>query len=99
MVQTFRTGERAKRVEFSNAILWDMEDEKFLPCLIFSDEATFHISGKANRHNVRIWGLENPQEISEHFRDSRKINVFCAVSFRSLWAFFQGKHNFRTNLS
>jgi hypothetical protein len=27
---------------------------------IFSDEATFHINGKVNRHNVRVWGTENP---------------------------------------
>jgi hypothetical protein len=57
-----------------------MEDDTFLPHLIFSDEATFHLSGKVNRHNVRIWGLQNPQEALEHERDSLKVNVFCALS-------------------
>ena len=28
--------------------------------LFFSDEATFHVSGKLNKHYVRIWGKENP---------------------------------------
>jgi hypothetical protein len=33
-----------------------MEDNDFVERLIFCDEATFHISGKVNIHNVRIWG-------------------------------------------
>jgi len=41
---------------------------------MFSDEVTFHLSGKVNRHNVRIWGTENPHEIVEHVRDSPKLN-------------------------
>jgi len=31
-----------------------MQDENFAPRLVVSDEATFRLSGKANRHNVRI---------------------------------------------
>ena len=56
LVQALRVSDKRKRVEFSNAILNDMEDDSFLLRLIFSDEATFHTSGKVNRHNVRIWG-------------------------------------------
>ena len=33
----------------------------FEDSLIFSDEATFHLSGKVNGNNVRIWGTENPR--------------------------------------
>ena len=51
-IQVFRAGNRAKHMEFGNAILRDMEDHIFLPCLIFSDEATFCISGKVNHYNV-----------------------------------------------
>ena len=36
--------------------------------------------GKVNRHNVRIWGTENPHATMEHVRDSPKMNMFCAVS-------------------
>ena len=46
MVQTLLAGNRAKRVEFSNAILRDMEDDNFLPCLIFGDEETFALAAK-----------------------------------------------------
>ena len=56
-----------------------MEDDTFLSHLIFSDEATFHLSGKVNRHNVRIWGLQNPQEAMEH-GTPRKL--MCFVLYR-----------------
>jgi len=29
----------------------------------FSDEATYHISGKVIRHNCHIWDSETPQEV------------------------------------
>jgi hypothetical protein len=54
-----------------------MEDDKFLPSVIFSDEATFHLSGKVNKHNVHIWGLQNPHTALEHEWDSSKVNVFA----------------------
>ncbi|GFG35807.1 hypothetical protein Cfor_03971 [Coptotermes formosanus] len=57
-----------------------LEEDGFAEKLAFSDEATFHACGKVNRHNVRIWGTENPHATMEHVRDSPKVNVFCAVS-------------------
>ena len=72
--------DKRKRDEFCDRTLQNMEDDTFLPRLIFSDEATFHLSGKVNRHNVRIWELQNPEEALEHERDSLKVNVFCALS-------------------
>jgi hypothetical protein len=36
------------------------EDNLFLDKIVFSDEATFHLSGKVNRHNLIIWGSQNP---------------------------------------
>ena len=80
LAQALRLNDKGKRVEFCDRMLQNMEDETFLPLLIFSDEATFHLSGKVNRHNVRIWGLQNPHGALEHERDSPKVNVFCALS-------------------
>ena len=60
MVQALYDGDRVKRVEFSNVILRGVENDNFAPHLIFSDEATFNISGKVNRHKVRMWGRETP---------------------------------------
>jgi hypothetical protein len=56
------------------------EDETFLPKICFSDEVTFHLSGKVNRRNISVWGSENPHAVVEHSRDSPKINFFV------LWA-------------
>jgi hypothetical protein len=57
-----------------------MDDDEFATRLIFSDEATFHLSGKVDRHNVRVCGTENPHATTEHQRDSPKLNVFCSIS-------------------
>ena len=54
-------------------------DPGFLKRVCFSDESTFHVSGLMNRHNSRIWGLENPQETHEIERDSLKLNVWCGT--------------------
>jgi hypothetical protein len=35
-----------------------------------------HVCGKVNRHDVRIWGTENPHATVEHVRDSPKENAF-----------------------
>jgi hypothetical protein len=56
------------------------QDEHFL-CNVFSDEVTFHLSGKVNGHNYQIWGSENPHSFHEYDHDSPKINVWCALSY------------------
>ena len=47
--------------------------------MCFSDEATFHVYGKVNKHNIRIWGSQNPCEVLKGERDSPKINVWCGL--------------------
>ena len=47
--------------------------------MCFSNEATFHVSGKVNKHNIRIWGSQNPCKVLERERDSPKINVWCGL--------------------
>ena len=47
--------------------------------LVFSDEATLHVCGKVNRHNVRIWGMENPHATMEHIRDLPKVNFLLQI--------------------
>ena len=47
--------------------------------VLFSDKATFHLSGVVNRHNVRLWGSENPHVYREHVRDGPKLNVWCGL--------------------
>jgi hypothetical protein len=67
-----------------------MENEDDYPNkVVFSDEATLHLSGKANRHNLRIWGTEYPHEKVEHVVGlTRKLNAFCAVSSVKVYGYF-----------
>ena len=62
--------------------------DDFADSLIFSDEATFHLSGKVNRHNVHIWGTENPRVVVQNVRDSPRTNVFCAISNEKVYGPF-----------
>ncbi|PSN35270.1 hypothetical protein C0J52_17561 [Blattella germanica] len=52
---------------------------EYLSHICFSDESTFHVSRKVNKHNCRIWGSENPRVTIEMERDSQKINVWCGL--------------------
>jgi len=63
-------------------------DDDLLTKIIFSDEATFHLSGKVNRYIVRIRRSENPLATLEVERDSPKLNVFCAVSKETVYGPF-----------
>ena len=56
MLQALQPNGMPRRKEFAVNILQRIsEDETFLKRVFFSDEATFHVSGKLNKHNVRIW--------------------------------------------
>ena len=57
MLQALQSNDMPRRKEFAvNMLQRISEDEAFLRRVCFSDEATFHVSGKLNKHNVRIWG-------------------------------------------
>ncbi|KFM73977.1 hypothetical protein X975_13500, partial [Stegodyphus mimosarum] len=69
-----------RKMAFATNILRRIEDDaEFLKRIMFSDEASFHLSGILNPHNVRIWGFENPHEYREAQRDSPKVNVWCGL--------------------
>jgi len=80
-----------KRVRYSFCMSmqqWNEEDDNFFNRLIFGDESTFHLSGKVNKNNVRIWGTEIPRELVQYVRDSPKVKVFCAVSRTKMYGPF-----------
>ncbi|PNF33541.1 hypothetical protein B7P43_G17404 [Cryptotermes secundus] len=52
LVQALTNDDKRKRTEFCDSMLEMMEDETFISRLIFSDEATFHLSGTVNRHSA-----------------------------------------------
>ncbi|KFM58440.1 hypothetical protein X975_09349, partial [Stegodyphus mimosarum] len=76
ILQVLKPDDRPRRMAFATDMLRRIEDDaEFLKPIMFSDEASFHLSGIVNRHNVRIWGSENPHEYPETQRDSPKVNV------------------------
>jgi len=63
--------------------LWNLEDLK--SNIIFSDEAVFHVCGRVNRHNSRIWASERPLDFIEHQTHTPKLNVWMAMSRRKVY--------------
>jgi len=81
MLQQLSDEDHRRRLDFCLQLQDLMSsDDHFLEKVQFSDEATFHVNGAVNRHNVRIWGSENPYAYVQHQRDSPKVNVFCTIS-------------------
>ena len=71
LVQTLHPENKETRHAFCGNLLALMEkDDDLLSKIIFSDKATFNLSGKVNRYNLRIWESENPHATLEVERDS-----------------------------
>ena len=100
ILQALHPNDRPQRTAFAEEILERIDaDNDYLQYVAFSDEATFHVSGKVNRHNVRIWGSENPHAVIEHQRDSDKVNVWCCVMHdKIIGPFFRGIQHFGEHL-
>nr|CAI5824519.1 unnamed protein product [Callosobruchus analis] len=82
MVQALKNAVYSKRHDFCESLQRNLEEEGFANRLVFSDEATFHLCGKDNRHSLRFGGPENPHAVLEHVSDSPKINVIFAITNR-----------------
>ena len=67
----------SRRAEFATLMLEWIDANNNKVC--FSDKATFHTSGNVKRHNVRIWGWENPHIVLQHVRHSPKVNVWWGL--------------------
>ncbi|KAJ4430933.1 hypothetical protein ANN_19526 [Periplaneta americana] len=88
LLQALKPDNKAKRQCFCEEMQLTMVTEDFIESLVFSDEGTFHLSGKVHKHNVRIWALEKPNNYVKHVRDSPKVNMFCAISREKMYGPF-----------
>ena len=80
LLQALKPEDELRQTEFAVTVLDRLDsDPGFLKCVCFSDESTFHVSGLINRHNSRIWGLQNSHETYELERDSPKLDVWCGI--------------------
>lgn len=85
IVQQLEDRDYAARTWFVNWCRQNIQSDcSFLNRIIFSDECVFHVDGKVNKHNVRIWGTENPHEYREELRDSEKVCVWAAMSVNEI---------------
>ncbi|KAJ4439903.1 hypothetical protein ANN_08032 [Periplaneta americana] len=70
----------AERMAMCIDLLDSVETDGLMSHVLFSDEATFHVSGQVNRHYCRIWADKPPMDFIEHVRDSPKTNVWLGIT-------------------
>jgi hypothetical protein len=89
ILQQLKPTDKVRRYDFCCNFLGKLaNDDTIVNKLVFGDKATFHLSGRVNRNNQRIWGSENPHESFERVRDSPKVIVFAAMSREKLYGPF-----------
>ena len=80
LLHHIKPDDHRKRTDFAVEILSLIEEnDNYLNLMLFSDESTFHVCGKVNRHNCRIWGSENPHQVIEYERDTPKLSVWLGL--------------------
>ena len=95
LIHSMKPEDGPARKLFADTMLRSIQvDQHFLKRICFSDEATFHVAGIVNRHNVRIWGTSHPREYVENERNSPKVNVWCGLLYDTvIGPFFQRAYN------
>ena len=88
LLQHLKDTDKLAREDFCTKMQAMLEEEGLDDRLVFSDKATFHLTGKVNKHNTRVWRTEHPHSTLEHVRDSPKLNVFCAISKKRVYGPF-----------
>ncbi|GFW79763.1 DUF4817 domain-containing protein [Trichonephila clavipes] len=73
MVQALKPTDKPLRKNFCVKFQERLDVNGFENTLVFTDEATFPLCGKVNRHNLRFWGTENVHVTLEHQCDSPKL--------------------------
>lgn len=70
-------------------------DETFPDMIIWSDEATFKLNGRVNRHNCVYWSQENPRQVLQREVNAPGVTAWAGISSRGLIGplFFDGTVN------
>ena len=80
LLQALKPEDMPQQREFTVTMLDRLDsDPGFLKCVCISDRSMFHVSGLLNRHNLRIWGLENLHDTCKLEWDSSKLNMWCGI--------------------
>lgn len=70
-----------KRIEFCETMMAMIDDDPhLLNNIVFSDEATFELTGNVNRHNSRYWSDTNPHWMRQNQTQyPQKLNVWAGI--------------------
>ena len=80
LLQGLKPEDKPRRKKFAVTMLDRLiSDPGFSKRVCFCDESTIHVSGLLNRHNLRIWGSENPHDTCELEGDSPKLSAWCGI--------------------
>lgn len=71
----------------------------FLNKLWMSDEALFHLNEFDDKQNLHYWEKENPNQLHQDLLHSKKVTVWCSVSFYGvIGPFFENEFGFVTTV-
>lgn len=80
LVQELSEADFERRMDYCELMDLRMRDPNYVRRICFTDEATFHLCGYVNRHNLRFWCEENPYEYrEEHTQTPLKVNVWAGI--------------------
>jgi len=80
LVQRLHRGDKKKRLEFCKWLLDKCRSNShFCELMIMSDEADFHLDGRVNKQNCRLWSEESPHLMDEIENFSPKVSVWCGI--------------------
>jgi len=77
LVQKLQLDDPSKRLAFCEDLLSRLETDQGLSERIILVMKRPFLSGKVNRHNIRIWGSQNPHALIEMERESQSERVLC----------------------
>lgn len=80
-VQELQDGDLERRIGFCERMMALIDVRPIFPYqIVFTDEATFTLTGEVNNQNFRLWSDENPNWVREtHTQYPQKINVWCGI--------------------
>ncbi len=74
-----------RRMEFCETLLSLLQDEPdLIGQILWSDEATFKLNGKVNRHNSVYWSTENPNILWEQSMQAEGVTVWVGIWSRGV---------------
>lgn len=91
LLQKLYPEDKRKSLDLSVDMLDIIDNEEcYLKHIIFTNEATFHVSGVINMHNCTIWrSKKTTHSVLEIERASPKVNVCCGfLHNRMIGSFF-----------